>query len=234
MGLTVGKGRKTKEDNALKAVECEVGGGDLVLKVEQIPAPFFQHANVYVHATADVSSEALIGEGTRIWHHVQIREKAVLGKNCIVGKDVYIDSEVVIGDRVKIQNRVSLYKGVMIESGVFIGPHVCFTNDLYPRAINPDGELKTDSDWNVECTLVRYGASIGAGAVILPGVRIGTFALVAAGATVTADVPDHCLVMGTPARVRGYVCRCGRPLTLSQKEVSWFCQNCRESYVFNF
>jgi len=164
---------------------------------------------VTIHPTADVSPQAKIGEGTRIWHQAQVREGARIGRDCVIGKNVYIDRDVVIGDRVKLQNNVSVYHGVQIEDGVFIGPHVCFTNDKWPRAINPDGSLKGDADWEVSETCVRYGASIGAGAVILPGVTIGRFAMVAAGAVVTRDVPDHGLVMGVPAQLSGFVCTCG-------------------------
>lgn len=186
-----------------------------------------------IHPTAEVSGLAQIGSGTRIWHHAQVREKAVIGQQCIVGKGVYIDTEVEIGDFVKIQNGALLYKGVRLESGVFIGPHVTFTNDRYPRAITPDGALKTEADWNLECTFVSYGASIGAGAIILPGVRIGAFAMVGAGTVVSRDVPPHTLVVGNPMSTRGYVCRCGRTLRLNSNSPSWYCETCRETYVFN-
>ncbi len=187
----------------------------------------------YIHPTAEVSPQAQIGPGSRIWHQAQIRERAVLGKQCIIGKGVYIDQDVSIGECVKIQNGVSVFRGVMIESGVFIGPHVCFTNDRYPRAITSDGRLKSEEDWSIECTLVRYGASIGARALILPGLRIGAFAMIAAGAVVTRDVPDQMLAVGNPAQLRGYVCRCGRPLQLNPRKVSWDCPVCRESYIFS-
>ncbi len=164
---------------------------------------------VTIHPTADVSPQAKIGEGTRIWHQAQVREGARIGRDCVIGKNVYIDRDVTIGNQVKLQNNVSVYHGVQIEDGVFVGPHVCFTNDKWPRAINPDGSLKGDADWKVSETCVRYGASIGAGAVILPGVTIGRFAMVAAGAVVTRDVPDHGLAMGVPARLNGFVCTCG-------------------------
>lgn len=162
-----------------------------------------------IHPSAFVSPDAELGAGSQIWHGAQVRERARLGEQCIVGKDVYIDFEVRVGARVKIQNRCSLYHGLTVEDGVFIGPHVCFTNDRAPRAINPDGSLKGAADWEVAPTLVRYGASIGAGSVILPGVTIGRFALVGAGSVVTRDVPDFGLVMGNPARLVGYVDEAG-------------------------
>ena len=160
--------------------------------------------NVQIHPTAEVSPQASIGEGTRIWHQAQIRERARIGEQCIIGKGVYIDLDVVIGSQVKVQNGASIYHGATIEDGVFIGPHACFTNDRLPRAITPDGQLKGDSDWEVGRTLVQRGASIGAGAILLPGVTVGTFAMVGAGAVVTHDVPAHGLVVGNPARPVSY------------------------------
>ena len=183
-----------------------------------------------IHHTADVAPEARIGPGTRIWHQAQVREGAVVGAQCNIGKGVYIDRDVVVGNRVKIQNRASLYRGVTVEDNVYIGPHVSFTNDRYPRAVNPDGTPKGDGDWSPEPTLVREGASIGAGAVILPGITIGRWALVGAGAVVTTDVPDQALVTGNPARATGYVCVCGRPLTRDAD--AWRCETCGKSYTF--
>lgn len=165
-----------------------------------------------IHPTAEVSAQAQIGEGTRIWHHAQVREGARIGRNCIIGKNVYVDFGVTIGDNVKIQNNASLYHGVTVEDGVFIGPHVCLTNDKIPRAINPDGSLKSGADWEAGRILLRYGCSLGAGAVVVTGVTIGRWAMVGAGAVVTRDVPDHGLVVGNPARLVGYVCVCGRRL----------------------
>jgi UDP-2-acetamido-3-amino-2,3-dideoxy-glucuronate N-acetyltransferase len=168
---------------------------------------------IQIHHTAEVSDQAQIGEATRIWHHAQIREHARIGNNCIVGKGVYVDHDVVIGDNVKIQNGAFVYHGVTVEDGVFIGPGACLTNDRYPRAVLPSGELKGVDDWHVEPITIRRGASVGARAVVLPGIVVGRFAMVAAGAVVTKDVPDHGLVQGNPARLVGYVCACGRRLT---------------------
>lgn len=183
-----------------------------------------------IHPSAEVSPKAQIGEGTRIWHQVQVREGVIIGKNCIVGKNTYIDFEVKIGDNVKIQNNALLYHGLTVEDGVFIGPAACMTNDVFPRAITPDGQLKGNDDWEVGLIMLKYGSSIGAGAVILPNVTVGRFALVAAGAVVTRSVPDHGLVMGTPARLVGYVCKCGRRLAM-QEDGEWQCPKCGWSFV---
>ena len=165
-----------------------------------------------IHPTAEISPQAAIGTGTRIWHHVQIREGVTIGKDCTVGRDVYIDADVQIGNLVKIQNSALLYKGAVLVDGVFIGPRVCLTNDRYPRAITPWGTGKGVDDWVQGTIRINYGASIGAGAIIVTGVTVGRFAMVAAGAVVTHDVPDHGLLMGVPARLVGYVCACGQPL----------------------
>ncbi len=161
-------------------------------------------ADARVHRTAEVSAEAAIGEGTAVWHWAQIREGARVGQRCNIGKDVYIDTAVVVGDDCKIQNFATIYRGVTVGNRVFIGPHVCFTNDVYPRAVSPD--------WQVVPTSVEDGASIGANATILCGITIGRNAMVAAGAVVTKDVPPHALVAGVPAKIMGWVCECGRPL----------------------
>lgn len=158
-----------------------------------------------IHPTADVSPHAEIGEGTRVWANVQIRERAKIGQNCIIGRNSYIEFDVTIGDNVKIQNNASLYVGLTVEDGVFIGPHVIFTNDKLPRAINPDGTLKSAADWHVGTTLVRYGAALGAGTIVVTGVTIGRWAMVGSGSVVTKDVPDYALVVGNPGRVIGYV-----------------------------
>jgi acetyltransferase-like isoleucine patch superfamily enzyme len=174
----------------------------------------------YVHPTAEVSPEASIGAGTRIWGQGQVREHAEIGENCNIGKGVYIGEHVRIGSNVKIQNHVSVFEGVALEDGVFVGPHVCFTNDMLPRAITPDGKLKSMDDWEITPTLVKYGASIGAGSIIICGITIGKFALIGAGAVVTRDVPPHMLVFGNPARQHGYVCSCARRLSDVQEHDS--------------
>lgn len=180
---------------------------------------------VYIHPTADVSPRAKFGAGTKIWHQAQVREGAVLGRNCILGKGAYVDFDVKIGDNVKIQNRASIYHGVTLENGVFVGPHVIFTNDKLPRAINADGSLKSDDDWQLGHILVKDGASLGAGAIIVANVTIGRFAMVGAGAVVTKDVPDYGLVYGNPAHLAGYVCENGHRLQQTEGG-EWQCPTC--------
>ena len=165
-----------------------------------------------IHPTADISQNSHIGDDTFIWNWVQVREDSKMGKNCILSKGVYVDFGVKIGNNVKIQNNVSIYHGVTIEDGVFVGPHVCFTNDKIPRAVNPDMTLKSGDDWEVSPILIKEGASIGANSTILPGVTVGRFALVGAGSVVSKDIPDFMMVYGNPAELHGYVCKCGKKL----------------------
>ncbi len=150
-----------------------------------------------------------------------------MGDECNLGLSVFVDSGAVIGNYVKLQNRVSVYRGVTLEDGVFVGPHTTFTNDKYPRAITPDGRPMSEEGWEKVATLVKRGASIGAGCVVLPGVTIGAWAMIGADSLVTADVPDQGLAVGSPARLVGYVCRCGRPL---ERAASWLCRRCNVSY----
>jgi UDP-2-acetamido-3-amino-2,3-dideoxy-glucuronate N-acetyltransferase len=181
---------------------------------------------IRIHPTAEVSPKAEIGEGTSIWHQVQIREGSQIGKLCILSKGVYIDAGVVVGDCVKIQNYVSVYHGVTVEDGVFIGPHVCFTNDLQPRAINPDGSLKAADDWKLSQTLIRSGASLGANSTIRCGVTIGKWAMTGAGSVVTRDIPDYGLAWGNPARLHGFVCPCGDRLVKESQQAEVVMAKC--------
>jgi UDP-2-acetamido-3-amino-2,3-dideoxy-glucuronate N-acetyltransferase len=186
-----------------------------------------------IHPTAEVHPDTEIGADTRIWHYCHIREGARIGGECVLGRNVYIEDGAIVGNRVKIQNNVSVYRGVELGDGVFVGPSAVFTNDLHPRAINPDGSLKSLDDWTCSSTRVRQGAAIGAGAVIVCGTAIGRFALVGAGAVVTRDVPDHGLVLGNPARLVGYVCACSRrlqPATDAAGRPTLRCAHCRLDY----
>jgi UDP-2-acetamido-3-amino-2,3-dideoxy-glucuronate N-acetyltransferase len=184
---------------------------------------------VFIHSTADVSDEADIGAGTKIWGHAQVRPGAHLGVNCILGKGVFIDTHVTLGDNCKVQNYSSVYEGVTVEDGVFIGPHVCFTNDMQPRAVNPDGTLKSPDDWVITTTLVKYGSALGANSTIRCGVTIGRWSMVGSGSVVTKDIPDHGLVVGNPARLVGWVCACGAKLDapLDTPPADPRCDGCR-------
>jgi acetyltransferase-like isoleucine patch superfamily enzyme len=188
--------------------------------------------DVQIHESADVSEDATVGSGSRIWHYAQIRERACVGRDCIIGRDVYIDVGVTVGHRVKIQNGASLFQGLQVADGVFIGPGAIFANDLRPRAVNLDGTRKSAADWTVGMTRVEEGASIGAGAIVLPGVTIGMYAMIGAGAVVTRDVPRHALAIGNPARLSGLVCRCGAPLSQSPRS-SWTCAECHSEFRFD-
>lgn len=162
--------------------------------------------------SADVDERATIGEGTTVWHLAQVREGAVIGANCIIGRGAYVDADVTLGDNCKIQNHALVYAPARLADGVFVGPAAVFTNDGYPRAVTPDGRIKSATDWVAQGVTVEQGASIGARAVVLGGVTIGAWATVAAGAVVTRDVPPHALVVGVPARRVAWVGQAGVPL----------------------
>jgi acetyltransferase-like isoleucine patch superfamily enzyme len=185
----------------------------------------------YSHPTSEISEDAKVGENTKIWHFAQVRERAVLGNNCIVGKGAYIGAGVKIGSGTKIQNFATIYQGVTIEDDVFIGPHVVFTNDKYPRAFS--------REWKILPTVVRRRASIGANSTVLCGLTIGTYSMVGAGSVVTRDVPPHALVVGNPAKAKSYICRCGNPIISAKRAqqikraVPIICSLCGESNVIN-
>ncbi len=165
-----------------------------------------------IAATADVDATATIGDGSKIWHLAQVRDGAVLGENCIVSRGAYIGSGVKIGDNCKIQNYALVYEPAVLGQGVFIGPAVVLTNDQYPRAINSNMTLKSGSDWDAVGVTIGDGASIGAHSVCIAPVKIGAWALVAAGSVVTKDVPNFALVAGNPAKRIRWVGRAGVPL----------------------
>ena len=168
---------------------------------------------IQIHQTADVASSAQIGEGTAIWHYAQVREDCIVGENVIIGRSVYIGNGVCVGANSKIQNYALVYEPAILEPGVFIGPGVILTNDEYPRAVNPDGSQKNGSDWDPVGVTIREGASIGAGSICIAPVEIGAWALVAAGSTVTKNVPAFALMAGVPARRIRWVGKAGVPLT---------------------
>jgi UDP-2-acetamido-3-amino-2,3-dideoxy-glucuronate N-acetyltransferase len=166
----------------------------------------------HIHPSAEIEEDVDVGAGTAIWDRAQIRAGAKIGAECILGRDAFVDEGVTLGDRVKVGNGALLYRGATIEDGVFIGPRAILTNDRFPRAITPSGALARRGDWEVSPITLKKGCSVGAGAVIVAGVEIGTFATVGAGSVVTHSVPGHALVRGNPALGMGWVCACGRRL----------------------
>lgn len=185
---------------------------------------------IRVQDSADVSPEATIGDGSSVWHLAQVREKAVLGENCIVGRGAYVGTGVVMGDNCKLQNYALVYEPAVLGHGVFVGPAVVFTNDHFPRSVDPDGKLKRGDDWEAVGVTVKDGASIGARAVCVAPVTIGRWAMVAAGSVVTKDVPDFALVAGVPARRIKWVGRAGVPL-VAEEDGRWICPETGERYI---
>jgi acetyltransferase-like isoleucine patch superfamily enzyme len=183
----------------------------------------------YSHPTALVESTD-IGEGTRIWAFTHILKGAVIGRNCNIGDHCYIESGVIIGNNVTVKNGNALWEGVNIADNSFIGPYVVFINDLYPRSRRSEftsARYKT-KNWLLR-TFIEEGASLGSNSTILCGKRIGKYALVGAGAVVTEDVCPFSLVYGNPARMKGYVCKCGNPLKFSKNKA--VCKKCQTEYI---
>ena len=181
--------------------------------------------NAYVDPTAIIDNGVRIGSGTKVWHYVHIMEDAQIGKECVIADYVYVGIGVKIGNNVKVENRATVYEGVTIEDKVFVGPHVTFTNDLYPRSFK--------NDWKILPTLVKEGSSLGARTVLICGTTIGKYAMIGAGSVVTENIPSHALAYGNPAKIRGFVCRCGRTLELEEKKknnVSMTCPVCNKKY----
>jgi acetyltransferase-like isoleucine patch superfamily enzyme len=189
-------------------------------------------ATARIHPTALVETED-IGEGTSVWAFVHIMPGARVGANCNVGDYVFIESGAVVGNYVTVKNGCQIWDGVAIEDGVFVGPGVIFTNDLYPRSprLAPAQRRYQDRNWLLP-THIRRGATLGAGCVLLPGITIGEFAMIAAGAVVTHDVPAHALVLGSPAAQVGWVCECGQRLALVPGTHDRFqCPTCSPRYL---
>lgn len=173
-----------------------------------------------MHASSYVDDNVKIGAGTKIWHFCHIQTGAKIGDNCSLGQNVNISNNVVIGNGVKIQNNVSVYEGVEIENDVFCGPSMVFTNDMNPRAKYPKGSA------GYKKTLVKQGATIGANATIVCGHTVGSWAFIAAGSVVAANVKDHAMMLGVPARQVGWMCECGTKLDNTLK-----CWQCQRQYL---
>jgi acetyltransferase-like isoleucine patch superfamily enzyme len=182
-----------------------------------------------VAGSADVDPRARVGAGSTVWHLAQVREGASVGRDCVIGRGAYVGPGARVGDRCKLQNHALVYEPAVLADGVFVGPAAVLTNDLHPRAVNPDGTVKSAEDWDCVGVTVGEGASIGARAVCVAPVTVGRWALVAAGAVVVADVPDHALVVGVPARRVGWVGRAGVPLVRDGD--LWRCPRTGERYV---
>lgn len=178
-----------------------------------------------IHETAVVEAGAKIGKNTRIWHFTHVCADTSIGEECNIGQSVYIDNNTRIGKHCKIQNNVNIYYGVTLEDYVFCGPSMTFTNVKCPRCLYP-----TDKT-NYLDTRVKYGASIGAHAVIVCGISIGKHALIGSGAVVTKDVPDYALMVGNPAKQIGWICECGERLE-QINNTSFSCDGCQLDYVF--
>ena len=176
----------------------------------------------FIHSSSYIDDDVEIGEGTKIWHFSHIQRGARIGARCSLGQNVNVSNNVRVGDGCKLQNNVSLYEGVELENDVFCGPSCVFTNDLTPRARYPKGAA------NYKKTLVKEGASIGANATIVCGHTIGRCAMIGAGAVVASDVSDYALMLGVPARLAGYVCRCGERLAFQNDRAR--CRACGRQY----
>jgi len=175
----------------------------------------------FVHPSAVVDEGAAIGRDTKVWHFCHVMPGAVIGERCSFGQGCYVGADVLIGDNVRVQNNVSIYENVTLESDVFCGPSMVFTNVINPRSHVPRKDEFKD-------TLVRQGASIGANATIICGNTLGRFAFIGAGSVVTSDVPDYALMVGCPARQRGWMCQCGVKLNLVEGRTQ--CSACGDQY----
>lgn len=184
-----------------------------------------------VHPTAEIDAGVVLGQGVQVWQHSHIRSGAAIGEHTNVGRCVYIGAGVRVGSRCKIQNDAQIFEPASLADGVFIGPGAILTNDRNPRAVNPDLTKRSADDWDPVGVTVGEGASIGAGAVCVAPVAIGRWAFVAAGAVVTADVPDFGMVAGVPARQIGWVGRSGRRLAASAADPSvLLCPQTNDAY----
>lgn len=179
-------------------------------------------AEYFLHESSYVDEGAEIDAGTKIWHFSHVMKDCKIGKNCNIGQNVFIGSGVKLGNNVKVQNNVSIYSGVICDDDVFLGPSMVFTNVFNPRAF-----IEKKDEFRV--TLIKKGASIGANATVVCGNIIGSYALVGAGAVVTKNIPDYALVYGSPAKIKGWVCRCGEKLEFTDNTAE--CPGCHLTYT---
>ena len=185
-----------------------------------------ENKNYYVNQYAVVDDNVEIGENSKIWHFTHVQSGSKIGKKCILGQNVNIANNVTIGNFVKIQNNVSVYEGVELEDYVFCGPSMVFTNILNPRSKYP----QVGAEFYIK-TLVKEGASLGANSTIVCGITIGRFAFVGAGAVVTKDVPDFALVVGNPAKIKGWYSEAGKKLIFDKEGIA-FCEKSGKKYKF--
>lgn len=185
--------------------------------------------NHHIENSADVAASADIGENAHIWHLAQVREDARIGSGCNIGRGAYIGPEVVLGRNCKVQNYALVYEPARLDDGVFIGPAAVLTNDLFPRAVTPEGHLKTGDDWDAVGVEIGQGASVGARAVCIAPLTIGSWAMIAAGAVVSKNVPAHALMVGVPARRVGWVDKLGHRLI--QQGDLWISPASSEEYI---
>jgi acetyltransferase-like isoleucine patch superfamily enzyme len=185
-------------------------------------------SDVYVHPLALVESDQ-IGAGTRVWAFAHVMAGARVGRNCNICDHAFVETGAVVGDNVTLKNNVSIWAGVTIEDDVFVGPNATFTNDRYPRSARmreARDRYSSTANWLLP-TIVERGASIGASATLLPGIRAGRYSMIAAGSVATSDIEPFALMIGAPARLAGYVCRCGQ--RLANRPVDEHCERCRET-----
>ncbi|MEW6088679.1 MAG: Gfo/Idh/MocA family oxidoreductase [bacterium] len=208
-GLKVLKVLEAAEESLIKKTSISIQSGNLP-------------QGVFIHKTACIDDNVILGEGTKIWHFSHVLKNSKIGKDCIIGQNVTIGPDAVVGNKCKIQNNVSVYKGVVLEDEVFCGPSCVFTNVYNPRAfIERKNEFRN--------TLIKKGATIGANATIVCGVTVGSYSMTGAGAVVKKDVPDYAVVTGIPAKQTGWVCKCG--VTFKDcKKTSLVCKSCGSKY----